>query len=381
MKKICKIAVLAGLTLLYAAGCGRNENSLISENETDLNASQDVTKNETEKTSTSSDEQTGFPPFYESVSESGKVTFQCTIEVPEDFNVQNAHKWMVDGRHLVDQEKAYSAYVDGGEIAEEHNNILDDGVEENIYIFEDGSHVSIGKGFTFTSKDDSCYLNIGVIDSDKIEIFSSDQVSFASSEDCINQIDEIVKTIGYELVELNYQAYPIAHQTLQSIEEDYISEGLLNESQKKDEWIDADDAYVIYAYQECGSLPVFHELMSLGSSFAYDSADNAPVQAIYSARGLEQLNIYYLYDFSETEELLTLASFDIIADVVLEKYEDILNDATYEITSAKLYMYVRINEDQEYEATPVWYFEVIENGTSRSGTLVDAVSGKEIYLG
>ena len=37
--------------------------------------------------------------------------------------------------------------------------------------------------------------------------------------------------------------------------------------------------------------------MSAAKQMSDDSPDNAPVQAIYSARGLEELNIDYIYDF------------------------------------------------------------------------------------
>ena len=54
---------------------------------------------------------------------------------------------------------------------------------------------------------------------------------------------------------------------------------------------DACDAYFIYGYQKYEDIPIFHEMMSIARSMAYDTPDNAPVQAIYSTRGIEYLNI------------------------------------------------------------------------------------------
>ena len=111
-----------------------------------------------------------------------------------------------------------------------------------------------------------------------------------------------------------------------------------------------------------------------------DSPDNAPVQAIYSARGLESLTIDYIYNFKNEQNTVTLKPFDEIASVVEEKYDNILNDVNYEVTRAKLYERVYTGEDQKYAEEPIWYFEVMENGSNKTVMLVNAETGKEINL-
>ena len=64
----------------------------------------------------------------------------------------------------------------------------------------------------------------------------------------------------------------------------------------------------------------------------------------------------------------------------LEKFENILNDAEYEVTRAKFYERVYLDEGQKYKADPIWYFEVVENNISKSVTLINAETGKEIFL-
>ena len=127
-------------------------------------------------------------------------------------------------------------------------------------------------------------------------------------------------------------------------------------------------------------IPVFHELMSVAKQMADDSPDNAPVQAIYSARGLEELSINYIYDFKNEQNTVALKPFEEITSVVEAKYENLLNDSKYEITRAKLYERVYTGENQKYAEEPIWYFEVVENGNNKTVTLVNAETGKEINL-
>ena len=89
--------------------------------------------------------------------------------------------------------------------------------------------------------------------------------------------------------------------------------------EKTNEPTSEDEAYFIYAYQENTGIPVFHELMSVAKQMSDDSPDNAPVQAIYSARGLESLTIDYIYNFKNEQNTVALKPFDEIASVVEEK--------------------------------------------------------------
>ena len=90
--------------------------------------------------------------------------------------------------------------------------------------------------------------------------------------------------------------------------------------------------------------------------------------------------IDYIYNFKNEQNTVTLKPFDEIASVVEEKYDNILNDVNYEVTRAKLYERVYTGEDQKYAEEPIWYFEVMENGSNKTVMLVNAETGKEINL-
>ena len=50
------------------------------------------------------------------------------------------------------------------------------------------------------------------------------------------------------------------------------------------------------------------------------------------------------------------------------------------VERAKFYEYVYRNEAQKYTAEPVWYLELTDDNSERHVMLVNAETGKEIYL-
>lgn len=184
---------------------------------------------------------------------------------------------------------------------------------------------------------------------------------------------------GYDTEDLSFQAFPLSVDAMKKLRDQELNNGLLEEGKTKEPTSD-DEAYFIYAYQKNNGIPVFHELMSAAKQMSDDSPDNAPVQAIYSARGLEELNIDYIYDFKNEQDMVALKPFEEIASVVEEKYENLLNDSKYEITRAKLCERVYTGEDQKYAEEPIWYFEIVENDNNKTVMLVNAETGKEINL-
>ena len=244
----------------------------------------------------------------------------------------------------------------------------------------DGSIANVGgSGPILASGNSGYYTRAGVENSDYQEEYSKGQVFFASREEAIEAVKQELAEIGFSEFEFQLEAYPATHKTIKKIEAEIYTNDE-DQSLKKDTWTPEDDVYVVYGFQTKGSLPIFHQWMTVFRAMAYDNIDNAPVVSIYSSRGIEFLMVQPIYNLEDTGELLTLKDFEEIAGIVEAKFENILNESTYEVTRAKLFQMVRLNENQEYVAEPIWYFEVIEDGTSKSITLVDAVTGKEIVL-
>lgn len=322
-----------------------------------------------------------FPEKYEKTSDSGKVRFNCTLEIPDDIKGQSIDAVDVEGRHCCDREKAWSLFGEGKEVIEKHEIPVDQGkASSDYYEFADDESLGIDEGISYGSSNSKYYLYIGATNSDEQEVFEESEVSFKSGEECIGEIKTCIDELGYHSEEFIFDSYPLNFQVMKDMEDQCIQDGSLAEEKRKESWSQEDDAYFIYAYQKNGDIPVFHEIMSIARIMAYDTPDNAPIQIIYSARGIELLNINNVYQFHSGGDKILLKPFEDIAAVVEEKFENVLNDAKYEVTRAKLYKRVYLDEKQKYKADPIWYFEVVENEVSKSVTLINGETGKEIFL-
>ena len=321
------------------------------------------------------------PNIYERESESGKVAFHCKIEAP-DPSIKTARKLRVAGECYGDAESILSKYVEGKTVLDEYKEPAHNGIPDQVYYtMEDESYISVGYHFSCSSGMSKYYSYIGVANSENQEEYSnSGQVSFASPEDAIQAVEREMADVGFSSFEFQFQAYPLNHEAMEKMEERYIEEELMIEEKRKDAWTQEDDAYVVYGYQANGGLPIFHQWMTVNKAWAYDNVDNAVVTAIYSSRGIELLVMGSVYSLEDMGEELSLKEFDEIAGIVEEKFENILNDAHYAVDRAKLFQMVRLDENQELISEPIWYFEVVEDGNSKSITLVNAVTGKEIFL-
>ena len=361
-KKILLHLLVIG-TLAMCSGCGKSTPS----EESNVTTVQDDKNLEAEDS---------FPKSYNTESESGKVKFNCTLELPEKLNGRSIQKTSVEGVHNYNRDKAYSLFAGGKEISEKHQ-YGDDNNGFDCYRFSDGTSLEVGSTFHWSSATSSFYSYLGVQQSDYIDLFSGGAVSL-DKDNCISEVKNDINELGYDAENFSFQAFPLSVDGMRKLRNEELNDGLLEEGQTNEPTSD-DEAYFIYAYQENTGIPVFHELMSVAEQLSDDSPDNAPVQAIYSARGLEELSIDYIYDFKNEQNTVTLKPFEEIASVVEEKYENILNDAKYEITRAKLYERVYTDENQKYAEEPVWYFEV-NDGSRKTVMLVNAETGKEINL-
>ena len=322
-----------------------------------------------------------FPEKYEKTSDSGKVKFNCEPEVPENIKGQAISTVDVKGLYRCDREKAWTIFGEGKEIIEKPEITVSEGREPyDYYLFANGESLGIDDGIAYGSSNSKYYLNIGVTNPDNQAVFEETEVSFKSGEECITELKKMIDELGYNQEDFIFACYPLSFQTMKNLEEQYLQEDYLTEEKRKESWSQEDDAYFIYAYQKYEDIPVFHEMMSIARSMAYDTPDNAAVQAIYSTRGIENLNISGVYEFEKGKQQVTLKPFEDIAAVVEEKFENILNDAEYEVTRAKFYERVYLDEGQKYKVDPIWYFEVVENNISKSVTLINAETGKEIFL-
>ncbi len=410
MKMKMFVAVL--LMVVLSAGCGKKNNEIQESSrkteagvgteqvtERELETGTDGTEDgqATEKTETGSKQGTGqetgtepkpdgepeseSPANYQRESESGKVKFDCRIETPDSYTGDNVHKYLVSGEYYGDNNRILSRYVEGKEVAEQFSTEAHDGIPgTDSFNMADGAVVNLGgSGFGFSSRNSNYYYNARAMDSEYQEEYGKGKVNFATAEEAIEAVKQELAETGFSEFEFQLVAYPANHEIMKKIEaEIYTSEE--DQSQKKDTWTQEDDIYVVYGFQAQDNIPIFHRWMTIFRVMAYDNVNNAPISAVYSGRGIESLIVQPIYYLEDTGEALTLKEFEEIAGIVEVKFENILNESTYVVNRAKLFQMVRLNENQEYAAEPIWYFEVTEDGGKKSVTLIDAVTGKEIVL-
>lgn len=325
--------------------------------------------------------QNAYAQTYEKESGSGKVRFQCELEVPENWNGEEIPKFILESVHFVDSEKAYANFIEGKEILEKHSTPASDLYpEENHYVLADGTNVGIGIEFGISTKNSTYYAQIGVTNAENMEKFTSATESVVNEQDAVQKVKETLENAGYTVENLVFQTSSLSADMLREIENQYVAEGLMEESKRKPEWTSEDDVCIVYARQTVSGIPVYPELSVMVQALAYDTPESSPVVAVCSTRGIESLSVYGLYNFQEDGENVPLKGFDEIAATVETKYENLLDEATYTVTRAKFYERVYINEDQQYTAEPIWYLEVNDNISQKYVMLVNAETGKEIYL-
>ena len=325
--------------------------------------------------------QNAYAQTYEKESASGKVRFQCELEVPENWNGEEIPQFILESVHFVDSEKAYANFIEGKEILEKHNTPASNLYpEENYYVLADGTNVGIGIEFGISTKNSTYYAQIGVTNAENMEKFTSATESVVNEQDAVQKVKETLENAGYTVENLVFQTSSLSADILREIEDQYVAEGLLEESKRKPEWTSGDDVCIVYARQTVSGIPVYPELSVMAQALAYDTPESSPVVAVCSTRGIESLRVYGLYNFQENGENVSLKGFDEIAATVETKYENLLDEATYTVTRAKFYERAYINEDQQYTAEPIWYLEINDNNSQKYVMLVNAETGKEIYL-
>lgn len=369
MKKLRKsIAAVTMISVCIFTSCSGQRNTNVHK-EIDM----------TEVTDIEADE--GFPDHYE--YESDKIKCNCEIIVPENFDKNNFFAVQSVQKEYGDEAEQKRIYMEGKEIASQQESPAQGDLRAgSYYTFTDNSGLNMGFLFSYYTSFYKYYPR----DPQANEALGQNGVSFMSEEECLSAIKERLKEIGFSKEEFIYEIYPMNHLDLEKTEEEQIAQGYRMEEDKKESWGEEDDAYYISAYQEEQSLPVFHEQMAIARSLAFDSPANAPVQMIYSARGVEWLYVSPVYSLERSQEKVSFQNFDDIMETVKMKFESILNEATYEIRKIKLFEMVRNNEQQEYEAFPVWYFETIEHPADTdipptvSVTVINALTGEEVYI-
>ena len=125
-----------------------------------------------------------FPEKYEKTSDSGKVKFNCELEVPENIKGQAISTVDVKGLYSCDREKAWTIFGEGKEIIEKSEIPVNEGrAPEDYYLFANDECLDINEGITYGSSNSKYYSSIGARNSNNQVVFEESDVSFKSGEE------------------------------------------------------------------------------------------------------------------------------------------------------------------------------------------------------
>lgn len=189
--------------------------------------------------------------------------------------------------------------------------------------------------------------------------------SFATEEEALAAVMNMLENNGIILGDdVQVNTYYLDHETLQQQEAHYDLDGNRQEERYRTDWSEADDAYCFYIHQTYCGLRDYHT----GDFWAGRAEDgNAQLVAGYSADGIVGLMMNEISTYKMSEKEVELLDMDTIIDALITHYENIVDGATYEVTSATLCCdYRSAGKAMEKEMIPVWAFQV--NETSEDGT-------------
>lgn len=176
------------------------------------------------------------------------------------------------------------------------------------------------------------------------------EFSFASAEDALQDIKTQLKKLGITIDETYLiHTYYLDHDTLKQQESHYDIEGNRAESEYKTDWSEKDDAYMFYISQTYCDLPDYHVSDNMPIR-AEDSS--AQITVIYGEEGVLYMKVQNIAIYEMGTKQIKLLPFETVAETVLNYFDNILDNAAYEVTVARLICdYVSSHKEEDKKNT------------------------------
>lgn len=296
-------------------------------------------------------------------NEMDNVIFNTEIIVNEEVNNNGLYKTTAQSQKL-NSEKAYDILFDGIEVeeiieieAEFGKEVQYIGVdEETLYIVRD--HLNMSKAiFNYVLHS----FNLEGEDYNADQYLTGEEFEFMGIDEAYRSIVEIGSGFDLDISGI-YNCYSLDYKKLK--ENEYVTDnkGKEDKTKYKDKWTEDDNGYFFAIHQIQQGCVVQYPLAGI---FKEVCDANAPVQVLYTQNGIGRLDIYELFTFRQSNELLVLKNFEEIADTIADKYNMILTDYKYEVTKAELFWRPVETENQSYEMVPAWEITIHETATEK----------------
>lgn len=316
-----------------------------------------------------------FPTTYSKEVEN--VIFNTEVKVNEEVNSIGLYKTTAFPQKL-DSDKAFDVLFDGIEVADSLEIDKELGREVQ-YIGKDDESLYMVKNHLNFSKDLFQYVihsfHLEGEDYNADQYLTGEEFSFMGIDDAYYNIVKVISEFGMD-ISGEYHCYSLEHKKMEENEFAMDAVGKEDKKSYKDQWTEEDDSYFFTIHQIQQGCIVQYPIAGI---FQEICDANAPVQVLYTKDGIVRLDIYEIFTFEQSDEVLDLRSFEEIADFIADKYNMILSDNKYEVFKAELFWKPVESEDQIYEMIPVWEISIMEKSSEKIMKMyVNALTAEEI---
>lgn len=341
MKKIIPILLIMSIVFLFT-GC------------------QQAQKKEERNVTPESAVKTAFPATYQESGEHVNMDIE-SVNPGEAYFIEGSVKpveldYETIGKTLIPENEIGKTDTEAKQILSK--KMVDDTFYEKMFIWGKDSF------FFYTYHGNQLFSSINEEkkgDDYNLPLYAKEQeFSFGSADDALKDIKARLNELGI-VIDENYlvHTYYLDHETLKQQESHYDMEGNRAESEYKTDWSEKDDAYMFYISQTYCDLPDYHA-SNVMSVRAEDSS--AQITVMYGEEGILYMKVQSIGMYEMGTKQIELLPFETVAETVLNYFDNILDNAAYEVTDARLICDYTSSHKAEDEngLCPVWAFHVIE---------------------
>lgn len=322
--------------------------------------------------------QTDFPSSIQ--ENNGKVSFNAPIILGEGvdiskltvnsvsyktINKDNVYNHLFQGVEIVNSQKGDAGGTDSYEGSKEETLVVN---ESGITFFSDKAR-SVLRAFNPSRQSDR--YNVEKYNSNK-------DFDFSTKAEALKQINSELAQFGIDLGNnYGYQCYSLDYNTMKLEEYAIDKDGNENKSIYKKNWNEDDNCYYFCIWQTCENLSVaYNTHMDI-------KGGDAPIQVIYSKRGIEYLTAQAPMSFTSSSSAVQLAALDKVKKCVSDRFNTIDTNAAYTVEGMELTHMVRSDINNNYSISPSWILDIVSKDNSSSAPYrfkiaVDAQTAEDI---
>ena len=311
----------------------------------------------------------------------GKVTFDAEIEKPDNLKRSSLKKYDISFQRY-DFKKAYEQFFSKQKLLQKTEDFSKKTDKVAFYEAANGANLTLNEDSAMLILPFSMYINRCFdLNTDSSKFPVNQSFDFMSGEEAAARLKQSLDTIGFYLGQEYYcKWYQLSHDKLKENEYAIDQDGNIDKSRYKPSWSKKDDCYYLIIYQTCQGVKI-HTYYDNYMVMMRDAT--APVQAIYSKEGIQYLDFTKSFELKQGQGSYHLKSWYEIADMLLEKYNQILGESYYEFYKVQ-FVFLTQEKNGQFQLRPVWIIDGVEKEEgieeeSRFQIAIDGETGEGLY--